>query len=112
MDATNAKLAAPPGFCNPPDDETPCVGGTPTPEQIEKNDSRTPGQRTHDALKTVYTAMLSSGELGQHNGLPVTIVVTTSLEQLTSAAGWRTPAAAPICPCRQLSEWPPRPIPT
>ncbi|MCV7215170.1 HNH endonuclease [Mycobacterium crocinum] len=84
MDATNAKLAAP-GFCNP-DDETPCVGGTPTPEQIE-NDSRTPGQRTHDALKTVYTAMLSSGELGQHNGLPVTIVVTTSLEQLTSAAG-------------------------
>jgi hypothetical protein len=62
------------------------VGGTPTREQIE-NDSRTSGQRTHDALKTVCMAMLSSGQLGQHNGLPVTIVVTTTLEQLTSAAG-------------------------
>ncbi len=84
MDATNAKLAAP-GYCNP-DDESPCVGGTPTREQIE-NDSRTSAQRTHDALKTVCMAMLSSGQLGQHNGLPVTIVVTTTLEQLTSAAG-------------------------
>ncbi|BBY67473.1 HNH endonuclease signature motif containing protein [Mycolicibacterium helvum] len=84
MDATNAKLAAP-GYCNP-DDESPCVDGTPTREQIE-NDSRTSGQRTHDALKTLCMAMLSSGQLGQHNGLPVTIVVTTTLEQLTSAAG-------------------------
>lgn len=84
MDAANAKLAAP-GYSNP-DDETPCVDGTPSREQIE-NDSRTSGQRTHDALKTVFMAILSSGQLGQHNGLPVTIVVTTTLEQLTSAAG-------------------------
>lgn len=84
MDAANAKLAAP-GYCNP-DDETPCVDGAPTREQIE-NDSRTAGQRTHDALKTVFMATLSSGQLGQHNGLPVTIVVTTTLEQLTSASG-------------------------
>ena len=84
LDAINAKLAGP-GYCNP-DDETPCVDGTPTRDQIEK-DSRTCGQRTHDALKTVCMAMLSSGQLGQHNGLPVTIVVTTTLEQLTSAAG-------------------------
>ena len=62
------------------------MDGIPTREQIE-NDSRTSGQRTHDALKTVYMAMLSSGQLGQHNGLPVSIVVTTSLEHLTSAAG-------------------------
>lgn len=84
LDAILAKLAAP-GYCNP-DDETPCVDGTPTHDQID-HDTRSAGQRTHDALKTVCMAMLSSGRLGQHNGLPVTIVVTTTLEQLTSAAG-------------------------
>ncbi|WP_205267770.1 HNH endonuclease signature motif containing protein [Mycolicibacterium sphagni] len=84
LDATFAKLAGP-GYCNP-DDETPCVDGTPSESQIT-NDIRTTGQRTHDALKTVCMAMLSSGKLGQHNGLPVTIVVTTTLDQLTSAAG-------------------------
>lgn len=84
MDATNAKLAAP-GYCNP-DDETPCVDGTPSEAQIT-GDTRSAAQRTHDALKTVCIAMLSSGQLGQHNGLPVTIVATTTLEQLTSAAG-------------------------
>ncbi|KAA0111752.1 HNH endonuclease signature motif containing protein [Mycolicibacterium sp. P1-5] len=84
LDAIHAKLAAP-GYCNP-DDESPCVDGTPTRDQIE-HESRSSGQRAHDALKTVCMAMLSSGQLGRHNGLPVTIVVTTTLEQLTSAAG-------------------------
>ncbi|BBX07772.1 hypothetical protein MAIC_25750 [Mycolicibacterium aichiense] len=84
LDAINAKLAAP-GQCNP-DDAAPCVDGAPSEQQIT-GDSRSSAQRTHDALKTVCMAMLSSGKLGQHNGLPVTIVVTTSLEQLTSAAG-------------------------
>ncbi|MCX2930358.1 HNH endonuclease signature motif containing protein [Mycobacterium sp. CVI_P3] len=84
LDAIFAKLAAP-GYCNP-GDENPCVDGTPTEDQIS-GDLRSTGQRTHDALKTVCMAMLSSGQLGQHNGLPVTIVVTTTLEELTSAAG-------------------------
>jgi hypothetical protein len=84
LDDANAKLAGP-GYCNP-DDETPCVDGTPSEQQITR-DMRSAAQRTHDALKTVCLAMLSSGQLGQHNGLPVTIVVTTTLEQLTSAAG-------------------------
>lgn len=84
LDAVNAKLAGR-GYCNP-DDESPCLDGVPTKEQSE-NDSRSSGQRTHDALKAVCMAMLSSGQLGQHNGLPVTIVVTTTLDQLTSAAG-------------------------
>ncbi|SBS70180.1 conserved hypothetical protein [uncultured Mycobacterium sp.] len=84
LDAIFAKLAAP-GYCNP-NDETPCVDGTPSEEQI-CGDMRSAGQRSHDALKTMCMAMLASGQLGQHNGLPVTIVVTATLEQLTSAAG-------------------------
>ena len=32
-------------------------------------------------------ALLASGELGQHNGLPASIVVTTSLRELEAGAG-------------------------
>ena len=84
LDAIMAKLAAP-GYGNP-DDEQPCVDGTPSQEQIS-GDARTGAQRSHDALKTVCAAMLASGRLGQHNGLPVTIVATTTLAELTAAAG-------------------------
>jgi hypothetical protein len=30
---------------------------------------------------------LASGELGQHNGLPTTIIVTTTLHELEAATG-------------------------
>jgi len=84
IDALNAKLAAP-GHTNP-DDDTPCIDGTPSQAQIDA-DTRSPAQRNHDALQTVCRAMLASGNLGQHNGLPVTIVATTTLAELTAAAG-------------------------
>ena len=88
LDAALVKLAAP-GYCNPDDGTsggTPCVDGVPTQEQIS-SDTRTAAQRTHDALQTVCRAMLASGKLGQHNGLPVTIVATTTLAELSAAAG-------------------------
>ncbi|WP_019969745.1 HNH endonuclease signature motif containing protein [Mycobacterium sp. 141] len=74
-----------PGMCNP-DDQTPCVSGTPTQEQID-TDTRTSSQRTHDALLTLGRHALMSGELGQHNGLPVSIVITTTLHELEAGAG-------------------------
>ena len=84
LDAIFVKLAAP-GYCNPEDDE-PCVDGLPSQEQIS-NDTRSAAQRNHDALQTVCRAMLASGKLGQFNGLPVTVVATTTLSELTAAAG-------------------------
>jgi hypothetical protein len=84
LDAILAKLAAP-GYCNP-DDATPCIDGTPSQVQIT-DDNRSAAQRTHDALHTVCRAMLASGKLGQHNGLPVTIVATATLSDLTAGAG-------------------------
>ncbi|MDT5388381.1 MAG: hypothetical protein QOE04_2022, partial [Mycobacterium sp.] len=51
-----AKLAAP-GMCNP-DDESPCTSGTPGAEQIQR-DSRTLGQRNHDAFLAVGRIALS-----------------------------------------------------
>jgi hypothetical protein len=79
-----AKLAAP-GMANP-DDDTPCTSGTPSQAQID-SDSRSVGQRTHDAFTAIGRSVLSSGELGQHHGLPVTIIVSTTLQELESGRG-------------------------
>ena len=52
IDAVFAKLAAP-GMCNSADDE-PCVGGTPSQAAIQ-GDTRSAGQRNHDALLAAGT---------------------------------------------------------
>ncbi|WP_353852122.1 DUF222 domain-containing protein [Mycobacterium sp. FLAC0960] len=72
-------------MCNP-DDDTPVVDGAPS-EQAVQHDSRTPAQRNHDGLNAALRAVLASGELGQHNGLPASIIVTTTLGELEAAAG-------------------------
>src|ERR1700731_5344483 len=84
LDAVFAKLAAP-GMCNPADD-TPCVQGSPS-EQAVGNDTRSCAQRNHDALNAAGRALLASGELGRHNGLAASIIVTTTLSDLEAAAG-------------------------
>jgi hypothetical protein len=84
LDAVFAKLAAP-GMCNSAD-ETPCTSGTPSQAAIQ-GDTRSAGQRNHDALLAAARALLASGELGQHNGLPASIIVTTTLQELEKGAG-------------------------
>jgi hypothetical protein len=79
-----AKYAAP-GMCNP-DDEQPCTSGTPTQEQID-NDHRSLAQRQHDAMLVVARIALMSGDLGKLNGLPVSVIIRTTLQDLESAAG-------------------------
>jgi hypothetical protein len=84
LEAVLAKLAAP-GMCNPLD-EIPCVDGPPSQETIDK-DTRSTAQRNHDALVAALRALLASGKLGQHNGLPASIIVATTLAELEAAAG-------------------------
>ncbi|BBZ45663.1 HNH endonuclease signature motif containing protein [Mycobacterium parmense] len=84
LEAVLAKLAAP-GMCNSLD-EKPCVDGAPSQDAID-HDARTPSQRNHDALLAAARALLASGKLGQHNGLPASIVVTTTLAGLQAATG-------------------------
>ena len=84
IDAVLAKLAAP-GMCNP-DDVEPCVSGTPSQAAIQ-GDTRSAAQRNHDALVAAGRALLASGDLGQHNGLPASIIVTTTLQELEAGAG-------------------------
>jgi hypothetical protein len=84
FEALLAKLAAP-GMCNP-DDDTPTVDDEPD-DEVAQRDTRTPAQRNHDALLAMGRMVLCSGKLGQLNGLPVTVIVTTTLQDLESAAG-------------------------
>ncbi|KAA0099505.1 HNH endonuclease [Mycolicibacterium sp. P1-18] len=94
-----AKLAAP-GMCNP-DDHAPRTSGTPTQEQIDA-DTRSPGQRTHDALIALARTAMSSGELGRHNGLPVTVIVTTTLQDLEAARGSGVTGGGSLLPMADL----------
>jgi hypothetical protein len=84
FEAVLAKLAAP-GMCNP-DDLTPVVDGAPGEEAIQ-HDARSAGQRNHDGLQAALRTVLVSGKLGQHNGLPATIIVTTTLKELEAGTG-------------------------
>ncbi|OBI43871.1 HNH endonuclease signature motif containing protein [Mycobacterium colombiense] len=95
FEAVLAKLAAP-GMCNPLDD-SPCVDGAPTQEAIER-DPRSAAQRQHDALNAALRGLLASGNLGQHNGLPAAIIVTTTLRELESAAGHGLTGGGTILP--------------
>jgi hypothetical protein len=84
IDAVLAKLAAP-GMCNP-EDRPLLTDGAPGDEAIQR-DTRSAAQRNHDGLNAALRAVLASGELGQHNGLPASIIVTTTLRELESGAG-------------------------
>jgi Domain of unknown function (DUF222) len=84
IEAMLANLAAP-GSCNP-DDQTPVVDEQPSQDAVRR-DTRTQAQRNHDALLAGLRGLLASGELGQHNGLPVSIIVTAELQDLQAAAG-------------------------
>lgn len=84
LDAVLARWAGP-GMCNPAD-PTPCTSGTPCQAQIQA-DVRSAAQRNHDALTAMGRALLTSADLGQHNGLPATIIVSTTLTDLESGTG-------------------------
>jgi hypothetical protein len=84
IEAMLAKLAAP-GVCNP-DDESPVVDEEPSQDAVRR-DTRSQAQRNHDGFLAGLRGLLASGQLGQHNGLPVSIVVTTTLKDLEAAAG-------------------------
>jgi hypothetical protein len=68
---------AAPELCNPADDN-PVVDGPPS-EQTAQRDTHSATQRNHDGLNAALRAALASGKLGQHNGLPATNIVSTTL---------------------------------
>src|ERR1700745_527425 len=97
-----AKLAAP-GACNP-EDEIPAVDATPDEDAIRR-DSRSQAQRNHDGFLAGLRALFASGDLGQHNGLPVSIVVSTTLKDLEAAAGKGLTGGGPLVPMSDVIRW-------
>lgn len=79
-----AKYAAP-GMCNPAD-QTAVIDGEPAEEQV-KSDTRTVAQRQHDALMALLRSTLGDPKLGRHNGLPVTVIVSATLQELQQRTG-------------------------
>ncbi len=83
-------------MCNP-DAVVARVDGEPTAEDVN-GDTRTCAQRKHDALKAACRGLLATGDLGQQNGLPVAVVVSTTLAELESAAGQAVTAGGSLLP--------------
>src|SRR5271165_323404 len=108
IDAWLARFAAP-GMCNP-DDETPCVTGQPDDDAASK-DLRTPAQRQHDALNALVRGQLGDPKLGLHNGLPVSVIVSTTLQELTSGAGRAVTGGGTVLPMRDLIRMASHPYP-
>ncbi|BBY61293.1 HNH endonuclease signature motif containing protein [Mycolicibacterium sarraceniae] len=76
--------------------------GRHVPDGTEGRDTRTPEQRCHDGLKLGLKAGVESGALGQHRGLPVTVIVTTTLGELEQACGWARTGGTGRLPMRDV----------
>ena len=99
LEAWCAKFAAP-GMCNP-EDHNPTVTADPTDDMITR-DTRTHAQRHHDAIGALLRGQLGNPKLGQHNGLPVTVIATATLDQLQTGAGVAVTGGATLIPIRDL----------
>jgi hypothetical protein len=97
IEAVWAKLAAP-GMCNGADD-TPCVDAS---EEAIDRDTRSAAQRNHDGLNAGLRALLAGEKLGQHNGLPASIIVSTTLKELESGSGTGLTAGGSLLPMSEV----------
>jgi hypothetical protein len=95
LEAWMAKFAAP-GMCNPAD-QSPTVSGEPD-QRVADNDARSHPQRQHDALAALVRGQLGDPQLGQHRGLPVTVIVSATLDQMHTGAGVAVTAGGTLLP--------------
>ena len=98
-DIVAAKWAAQ-GMNNPNDPESPTGSADKAdPETLKaaaQRDTRTPGQRNHDAFTRLMEMVVGQGLLGQHRGLPAKVIVTMTLEQLEAETGLATTASGGV----------------
>ena len=95
LDAWFAKFAQL-GMCNP-DDQSPTVTSEPT-DEVAARDARSLPQRQHDALSALVRGQLGDPKLGQHNGLPVTVIVSATLQELQDKTGHAVTAGGTLLP--------------
>jgi hypothetical protein len=74
----------------------------PRPEPVFDHHGRTKSQFLHDAAEAAFDLLLRSHTLGTLNGLPTTMVVTTTLAELTLGAGYAVTGGGSRLPMRDL----------
>lgn len=94
--ADSADAAGPDAAC--PVDE----GVPPSHAPLFDEHGRTQPRRQHDALLVMARMMLCRSDLGTLNGLPVSVVVTTTLQDLERGAGYAVTAGGSRLPMTDL----------
>ncbi|MGV0849843.1 DUF222 domain-containing protein [Mycolicibacterium phlei] len=75
----------------------------PEPEpEVEIVDTRSAGQRRHDAVMAMLRDLLALRPRGVINGFPATVVITATLQDLTAAAGTAITAGGTLLSMREL----------
>ncbi len=97
LDAWFTKFAAP-GVCNPAD-QSPTLAPS---EEVAERDRRSHGQRQHDALTALVRGQLGDPKLGQHNGLPVTVIASATLQDLQDKTSHAVTATGTLLPIPDL----------
>ncbi|SEH65397.1 protein of unknown function [Mycolicibacterium rutilum] len=65
-------------------------------------DTRTRAQRNHDAMGAMCRDLLALRGRSTHNGLPATVVITATLQDLQAAAGHGVTAGGTLVPMRDV----------
>lgn len=99
LEAWLARFAAP-GMCNPAD-QTAVTDGEPAQAQVAA-DTRTVAQRQHDALTALLRDSLGDPKLGRHNGLPVTVIVSATLQELQQRTGHGVTGGGALVPMEDV----------
>ncbi len=81
----------------------------PQPNGETGRDSRAPAQRLHDALLDAGQRLLRSGELPACGGIPATVIVTMTLDELEARSGFATTSHGGLLSCPTHSRSPPKP---
>lgn len=84
-----------------PENQSATVTTEPTQDGID-HDSRSHAQRQHDAIGALLRGQLGDPKLGQHKSLPVTVIVSATLEQLQAGAGVAVTGGGTLLPMRDL----------
>ncbi|MEV0764627.1 DUF222 domain-containing protein [Nocardia sp. NPDC050435] len=102
-----AKLARP-GMNNPDDPHSPHGSDDHIDRDIldaaARRDTRSTGQRTHDALQALLSPNVDTSTLGTHRGLPVSTILTLSVTEVEAAAGVATTATGGTVPLTDALE--------
>lgn len=106
--------AQPPLFDEPepepdPELEHPASEDNPSPPQHDEPPPplldaqwRSKAHYLHDAVEAAFDLLLRSQTLGRLNGLPTTVVITTTLRELHAGAGYAVTGGGSVLPMRDL----------